>query len=56
MKVKKGGVVLSIPPSDKLKYTTAGWEVVRALTRKEIAVMNEKAKQKRLAKLAQEGK
>lgn len=47
MKVRKGGVVLSIPPTDLSRYRLAGWTLVQEKTVEQIRVMNEKAKLKR---------
>jgi len=50
MKVKKGGVVIAILPTELKRYKLAGWVLVQEKTVEEIKIMNEKARLKRLAK------
>lgn len=48
MKVRKGGVVLSIPPTELRRYLDAGWSRVQEPTKEQIRANNERARLKRL--------
>jgi len=50
MKVKKGGVVISIPPIDLKRYREAGWKKVDERSKEFWHEVNERKKLKKLAK------
>lgn len=50
MKVRKGGVVLTIPPTDLAKYRQSGWKKVDERKPELTKATNERKKSKMLAK------